>query len=86
MGVGPAARVASEAEPSGSFGGYLSDPLSPACVSNLLEEDDCEGVSILAADFNKDGKQDLAVLFRTGALSTLLGDGNGGFSAPIENL
>ena len=84
-GVRTTARVVPEAEQNGNFGGYHSDPLYPACVVNLDEDDYCSGSWILAADFNKDGKQDLAALSSTGALASLLGDGNGGFAAPIQN-
>lgn len=70
------------------FGGYLAAPfyparLEPSCVTDPYN---C-GVSVeLTADFNKDGKPDIAVLQFDGTLNILLNNGAGGLSAPVSYL
>ena len=71
-----------------NFGGYLSAPfypaiLEPSCVADL---NNC-GVGVeLAADFNKDGKPDIAVIQFDGTLNILLNNGAGGLSTPVSYL
>lgn len=88
--MGPAAArpasVSTAARPN--FGGYLTAPfypgrLEPSCV---LDQNNC-GVAIeLTADFNMDGKPDVAVIQNDGILNILLNDGNGGFAAAVSYL
>ena len=71
-----------------NFGGYLTAPfyasrLEPSCITDPFN---C-GVSVeLTADFNKDGKPDIAVLQADGTLNILLNNGSGGLSTPVSYL
>ena len=67
-----------------NFGGFNTAPFFPtiqqtSCIVDLYN---C-GVSIeLTADFNGDGKPDVAVIQSDGNLNILLNNGSGGFQAP----
>jgi len=80
------AAAASAVQPN--FGGYLAAPyyparLEPSCVTDPYN---C-GVTIeMTADFDKDGKPDIAVLQNDGILNVLLNNGSGGFAAPVSYL
>jgi hypothetical protein len=68
-----------------NFGGYLAAPYYPAslkssCVARLLT---CGVAASVSADFNKDGKPDIAVLQYDGTLNVLLNQG-GSFAAPVN--
>ena len=71
-----------------NFGGYLSAPFYPArlessCVAYIFN---C-GVQVeLAADFNQDGKTDIAVIQYDGTLNILLNSGAGVLAAPVSYL
>lgn len=71
-----------------NFGGYLSAPFYAArressCITDPFN---C-GVSVeLTADFNKDGKPDIAAVQNDGTLNILLNNGAGGLSAPVSYL
>jgi Bacterial Ig-like domain (group 3)/FG-GAP-like repeat len=67
-----------------NFGGYLDAPyyptrLEPSCVADPYT---CGVVAAVSADFNQDGKPDIAVLQDDGTLNVLLNNGNG-FAAPV---
>jgi len=64
---------ANSAAPSGSPGVTFLDSSHPAT--------DPSPISVAVADFNGDGKLDLAVATGTGPLSILLGNGDGTFTA-----
>jgi hypothetical protein len=71
-----------------NFGGYVDAPfyparLEPSCVTDPFN---C-GVTVeLTADFNKDGKPDIAVLQADGTLNILLNNGTGGLATPVSYL
>ena len=83
-----AARATSNASgtPLPNFGGYVTAPyypaiLQPSCVATPFQ---C-GTSVeLTADFNKDGKSDIAVVQSQGVLNLLINNGTGTFSAPVS--
>lgn len=70
-----------------NFGGYLAAPFYPArqessCISDPFN---C-GVAVeLTADFDKDGKPDIAVVQNDGTLNILTNNGSGGFNAPVAS-
>jgi len=82
-------RPAISAQPGlPNFGGYLAAPFYPARLepSCITDPYNC-GVTIeLTADFNKDGKPDIAVLQSDGTLNILFNNGSGGLSAPVSYL
>jgi hypothetical protein len=71
-----------------NFGGYVTAPfyparLEPSCVTDPYN---C-GVAVeLTADFNKDGKPDIAVVQNDGILNVLLNNGSGALAAPVSYL
>lgn len=77
-----------KAQPSSStpnFGGYLTAPYYPAHAGNAcaIDPGNCGVAAALIADYNKDGNMDVAVPQFDGTLNILLGDGKGGFAAPV---
>jgi Bacterial Ig-like domain (group 3)/FG-GAP-like repeat len=68
-----------------NFGGYLTAPFYPAHLETacITEPSNCGVNVLLTADFNKDGKQDVAVIQYDGTLNVLLNNGSGGFAAPV---
>lgn len=68
------ARGAVRADLPGSF--YFPVPVQFSVASNF----NGEGPSLVVADFNKDGKQDIITANGEETLGVLLGDGNGGFA------
>jgi len=71
-----------------NFGGYVMAPFYPARLQSSCIGDapNC-GVSVeLAADFDKDGKPDLAVVQSNGTLNLLINSGTGAFLAPVSYL
>ena len=94
MRVRPAARAAAAEEPSANFAGYPAGSLIATCPPLMIGTGLCNAGSVVAADFNRDGKQDIAYFtpyffFPSGGedeltvLNVALGDGKGGFAAPI---
>ena len=83
-----ASRDSALAVASPNFGGYLTAPfypgrLEPSCITDPYN---C-GVAVeLTADFDKDGKPDIAVLQADGTLNILLNNGKGGLSTPVSYL
>jgi Bacterial Ig-like domain (group 3)/FG-GAP-like repeat len=73
---------------SPNFGGYVNAPLYDARTTASLDTGSFNnGVTVeLTADFNKDGKPDIAVLQQDGTMNILLGNGSGRFSAPVSYL
>jgi hypothetical protein len=67
-----------------NFGGYLGAPYYPAHAEDACTIDpaNCGVGTALIADYDKDGKEDVAVVQFDGTLNILLGDGHGGFAAP----
>jgi hypothetical protein len=67
-----------------NFGGFLSAPYYPTHLdaSCLTDPFNCGVAVAVTADFNKDGKPDVAVLQYDGTLNILLNNGSGGFAAP----
>jgi hypothetical protein len=71
-----------------NFGGYLTAPFYPGRLESSCIADpfNC-GVTVnLTADFNQDGKPDIAVIQSDGTLNILLNDGSGGLSTPVSYL
>jgi hypothetical protein len=71
-----------------NFGGFLTAPYYPAHLqaSCVADPFNC-GVSVsLGADFDKDGKPDIAVLQSDGTLNVLLNNGSGGLASPVSYL
>jgi hypothetical protein len=68
-----------------NFAGFLDAPFYPARLeaSCLPDPYNCGVAVTVTADFNKDGKPDLAVLQYDGTLNILLNNGSGVFSAPV---
>ena len=83
-----APSAAAMTAPSSNFGGYLGGTAYQTRAANSIQYDpDNNGVgAVLAADFNKDGQTDLAVLQNDGTVNILLNTGSGGLSAPIGYL
>jgi hypothetical protein len=71
---------------SPNFGGYVNAPLYNARTTASLDTGSFNnGVTVeLTADFNKDGKPDIAVLQQDGTMNILLNNLNGGLSAPVS--
>jgi len=71
---------------SPNFGGYVNAPLYDARTTASLDTGSFNnGVTVeLTADFNKDGKPDIAILQQDGTMNILLGNGSGGLSAPVS--
>jgi hypothetical protein len=72
---------------SATFGGFFAAPFysslpDTACV---VDPNNCGVAATVSADFNKDGKPDLAVVEYDGTLNILLNDGAGGFLPPAVN-
>lgn len=71
-----------------NFAGYQNAPMfagrtTASLASGIFDT----GVTVeLVADFNKDGKPDVAVLQEDGMLNILTGDGAGNLSAPVSYL
>jgi hypothetical protein len=68
-----------------NFGGFLDAPFYPARLdaSCLTDPYNCGVAAAVTADFNQDGKPDIAVLQYDGTLNILLNTGSGAFSAPV---
>jgi hypothetical protein len=68
-----------------NFGGFLAAPYYPARLeaSCITDPFNCGVATIISADFNQDGKPDVAVLQYDGTLNILSSNGNGTFSAPV---
>jgi len=68
-----------------NWAGFLSPVFYPARLeSSCISDPDNCGVGVaVAADVDKDGKQDIVVLQYDGTLNVLLNNGSGGFAAPI---
>ncbi len=82
--VKPASTVAAD-QPAQTvthnFGGFLA---APSYQAIQLPNNGTNGVAVtLAADFNKDGSQDIVTLDGNGSLNVMLNDGKGHFAAPI---
>ena len=84
-GAQPAMRAAAT-EPTANFAGYPGGLLYTACGADLFGTGLCAASQILTADFNRDGKQDIAYLTVFGTIDVLFGDGHGAFAAPVETL
>ncbi|UWZ82814.1 FG-GAP-like repeat-containing protein [Occallatibacter riparius] len=71
-----------------NFGGYVNAPMFAARNTASLASGifDTAVTVELVADFNKDGKPDLAVLQELGTLNVLLGDGAGNLATPVSYL
>jgi hypothetical protein len=74
--------------PSPNFAGFLSGTAYETRAANSAQYDPANnGVgAVLAADFNKDGLTDLAVLQNDGTVNVLINSASGGLSAPIGYL
>ena len=71
-----------------NFGGFLTAPFYPGRLESscIVDKFNC-GVTVnLTADFNQDGKPDIAVVQSDGTLNILLNNGSGGLSAPVSYL
>jgi len=68
-----------------NFGGYLTAPYYPTrtTASCIADPYNCGVAAALTADYDKDGKPDVAVMQYDGTLNVLLGNGAGGFAAPV---
>jgi hypothetical protein len=86
--------VAAAEEMSANFAGYPAGSLFTACPAPMIGTGVCNASAFVAADFNQDGKQDIAYFTPYGiypyggiaeltVLNVALGDGKGGFAAPI---
>lgn len=73
----------SEATPN--WGGFLSPAFYPTRLESSCITDpyNCGVAAALAADVNKDGKQDIVVVQFDGTLNVLLNNASGGFAAPV---
>ncbi|MBB5062268.1 FG-GAP-like repeat-containing protein [Granulicella mallensis] len=71
---------------SPNFGGYVNAPtFDGRTTASLATGVFDNGVTVeLTADFNKDGKPDIAVLQQDGTLNILLGNGGGSLAAPVS--
>ena len=68
---------------SGQVGILLGDPATHFRQAQLYDSGSSRARMLAAADFNRDGNDDLAVIhYNSGLMGVLLGDGQGGFSAP----
>lgn len=82
--------ISSNSVSAPNFGGFAGTvPTFPA--AHPIDVQDSSGYMVpgyhvsatVAGDFNGDGKQDVAVIQMDGSVDVLLGDGRGGFSAPV---
>ena len=82
----PTANAGSVSGPN--FGGYVGAPAYPARAANSAQYDpENNGVNVVvAADFDKDGHPDLAVIQSDGTLNILTNTGSGAMSAPTGYL
>jgi hypothetical protein len=73
---------------SPAFGGYVNAPMYDArTTASLATGSTNNGVSVeLGADYDKDGKPDIAVLQQDGTLNILMNNGKGVLSAPVSYL
>ena len=72
--------------PTPPFGGYVNAPNFPAVSSNSVTPGVYSPANVeLAADFNKDGKSDVADLQFDGTLNILISNGSGSLNAPSPN-
>ncbi len=89
-GVRPVPFDSTAPTPSPNFGGFIGG-VSSFPVAHPVNSDDSSGSpeivydvsDVISGDFNGDGKLDAAVIQVDGSVETLLGDGKGGFSAPV---
>ena len=95
--VSPALRVATNSEQPRAtsyattppFGGYVNAPNFPGLNSASLQQsgfNDYAPIVELAADFNKDGKADVADLQENGTLNILINNGSGGLNPSVSYL
>jgi hypothetical protein len=69
------------------FGGYVNAPNVPAVTTAALTPGVYAPATVeVAADFNKDGKTDVATLQLDGTLNILINNGSGGLNAPVSYL
>ena len=68
-----------------NWGGFLSPLYYPGRLESSCIGDpyNCGVALAVAADVNKDGKQDIVVVQYDGTLNVLLNNGSGGFAAPV---
>ena len=75
-----------DSAPAPNFGGFAG--VQPPFVASNYQADCgtygyCGLIANVTGDFNGDGLPDIAVIQETGEIYVLLGDGKGGFAAPI---
>lgn len=79
------AAVPADSAPAPNFGGFAGNvPLFPA--ANYVADSASGTYGVVASvtgDFNGDGNPDVATVQYSGEVDVLLGDGKGGFSAPV---
>lgn len=73
---------------SPNFGGYVNAPIfdGRTTASTATGAFDNGVTAEVAADFNNDGKADVAVLQQDGTMNILLGNGSGSLAAPVSYL
>jgi hypothetical protein len=76
--------------PTPNFGAYVNAPAYPGTTTyesaaGTSYYGGTVGATVeVTADFNKDGKPDIAVIQENGTLNILFNDGNGGLQAPVS--